>query len=209
LSGEPSDVGMVRLALRSFLVALAAALAALLTAASAQAPARDAGGLVPISAAQAACPNGSLTPSARNLDEVREAILCLHNRERARHGLAPLRENSKLLRAAESHSTDMVARSYFDHTSRSGADMVDRILRSGYVRRGEAWSLGENIAWGTGYLGTPAKIHRTWMSSAGHRANILRASFREIGIGVVTGNPSRGGAASRGATYTADFGVRR
>jgi uncharacterized protein YkwD len=46
------------------------------------------------------------------------------------------------------------------------------------------------------------------MHSAGHRANILRRSFKEIGIGIVLGNPSVSPADS-GATYTADFGFRR
>ena len=46
------------------------------------------------------------------------------------------------------------------------------------------------------------------MNSAAHRANILRRSFKEIGIGIALGNPSAD-PADTGATYTADFGVRR
>ena len=75
--------------------------------------------------------------------------------------------------------------------------------------RARGWSLGENIAWGTGRLATAAQIHRSWMNSPGHRANILQRSFREIGIGIETGVPVRLSAAQSGATYTADFGVRR
>ena len=45
------------------------------------------------------------------------------------------------------------------------------------------------------------------MESAGHRENILRPSFREIGIGIELGVPAGGGGS--GATYTADFGARR
>ena len=44
------------------------------------------------------------------------------------------------------------------------------------------------------------------MDSPGHRANIVKRAYREIGIGVVIGAPSDRGA---GATYTADFGVVR
>ena len=44
------------------------------------------------------------------------------------------------------------------------------------------------------------------MDSPGHRANVVKRAYREIGIGVVTGVPTDGGA---GATYTADFGVVR
>ena len=44
------------------------------------------------------------------------------------------------------------------------------------------------------------------MGSAGHRANILRAAYREIGLGVVAGNPASG---SGGATYATEFGAVR
>ena len=46
------------------------------------------------------------------------------------------------------------------------------------------------------------------MSSPGHKANILRRQFREIGIGIALGAPVDAGGLD-GATYTADFGVRR
>ena len=153
------------------------------------------------------CANTELVPDAGNVAAVRAAVLCLHNRERAERGLAPLRENPRLRRAAEGHSDNMVRAQFFDHTSPSGADMVDRILATGYARN-TGWSLGENIAWGTGHLGTAGEIQRAWMRSPGHRANILRRQFREIGIGIAVGAPVDS-AGLAGATYTADFGVRR
>ena len=109
--------------------------------------------------------------------------------------------------AAEGHSADMVEAQFFAHDGPDGTDMVDRILGTGYAR-GQGWSLGENIAWGTGNLGTAREIHNAWMRSPGHKANILRRQFREIGIGIALGAPvdARG---QDGATYTADFGVRR
>jgi uncharacterized protein YkwD len=156
--------------------------------------------------AKGECANAHVQPAPGNLGDVRAAVLCLHNRERAARGLPALQENAKLRRAAEGHSDDMVARSYFAHDSLSGADMTERILRTGYAR-GHGWSLGENIAWGTGSLATAAEIQRAWMESPGHGANILRRQFREIGIGIAVGAPV--GSGGDGATYTADFGVRR
>jgi uncharacterized protein YkwD len=103
----------------------------------------------------------------------------------------------------------MVSARFFDHTSPSGSSMVDRIRRTGYTKRARSWALGENIAWGSGSLATAAEIHRGWMHSPGHRANILQRSFREIGIGIETGLPVRLSAAQSGATYTTDFGFRR
>jgi uncharacterized protein YkwD len=153
------------------------------------------------------CANTDVVPDAGNLDAVRDAVLCLHNRVRSARGLAPLKEHAKLREAAEGHAADMVGEQYFDHDAPSGADMVDRILGTGYAR-GAGWSLGENIAYATGALATAAEIHRAWMRSPGHRANILRRQFREIGIGIALGAPVDTGGLN-GATYTADFGVRR
>jgi uncharacterized protein YkwD len=159
--------------------------------------------------AQNGCANINLKPTRANLERVRAAVLCLHNRERARHGLPRLRENPLLRRAAERHTDNMVSERFFDHTSPSGSTMVERIRRTGYTKRARSWALGENIAWGSGSLATAAQIHRSWMKSPGHRANILQRSFREIGIGIESGLPVRLSAAQSSATYTTDFGFRR
>ena len=153
------------------------------------------------------CAHANVVPSAANLELVRTAVLCLHNRERATRGLPKLAERAELRTAAEGHSVHMVEAQFFAHDGPDGSDMVDRILGTGYAR-GHGWSLGENIAWGTGPLATAAAIHRAWMRSPGHKANILRRQFREIGIGIALGAPAPTGGQD-GATYTADFGVRR
>jgi uncharacterized protein YkwD len=155
----------------------------------------------------AECANTELVPDAANVAAVRAAVLCLHNRERSARGLAPLKEHAKLREAAEAHSVNMVDGSFFSHDSPGGVDMADRILGTGYAHN-QGWSLGENIAWGTGELATAAEIHRAWMRSPGHKSNILRRQFREIGIGIAIGAPVDTGGLD-GATYTADFGVRR
>ena len=152
------------------------------------------------------CANADLMPAPGNEAVVRAAILCLHNQIRAGRGLPLLRENARLRRAASGHSTDMVSRGFFDHTAPGGATFVQRIRATRYVPRHVAWSLGENLAWGTGSLATPREIMNAWMNSPGHRANVIKRSYREIGIGVVIGTPSAG---NDGATYTADFGVVR
>jgi uncharacterized protein YkwD len=178
------------------------ALAALLAPATAQ-------GRPPTAVAAQGCAHTDVRPNGANLERVRDAVLCLHNLERVRRGLPKLRESAKLRRAANRHSAHMVGAHFFDHTSPGGASMVDRIRRTGYTSRARSWGLGENIAWGSGRLATAAQIHRSWMSSPGHRANILQRSFREIGIGIDVGLPVRLSAAQSGATYTTDFGFRR
>jgi uncharacterized protein YkwD len=155
--------------------------------------------------AGAACANAELAPSAATIAAVSEATLCLLNGERADQGLAPLAANDKLATAASAYAQDLVAGSYFSHTGRDGSDVLDRIKRTGYVRDDRAWRIGENLAWGTGSLATPASIVRAWMNSPGHRENILNAHYREIGIGVMAGNPARPDGA--GGTYATEFGV--
>jgi uncharacterized protein YkwD len=148
------------------------------------------------------CAAASVQPSAAGRSMAEAATLCLVNRERARRGLVALRANHSLVAAARAHSTDMVRRRYFEHGAFAG-----RIRSHGYGGRG-GWTLGENIAWGTGELGSPARIVDAWMHSPGHRANILYRGFREAGVGVAAGVPDADAGRMAGATYTLDFGAR-
>lgn len=157
-------------------------------------------------ASAAGCANDDIAPTSKSLSEVKAATLCLVNEERADRGLKPLSTDARLGRAALRHSRDMVNRRYFDHRSPSGATMVERAKRARYFASASSWSLAENLAWGTGSLGTPKAIVRGWMNSSTHRANILNGRLREVGLGVVTGTPSAG---SGGATYTMLFGTVR
>jgi uncharacterized protein YkwD len=135
------------------------------------------------------------------------ATHCLINVERKQRGLAPLRSNAKLIRAAHRHSLDMVARRYFAHQSLSGRTLVDRLRVIGYLGGGcSSWAAGETIAWGSGGGKSPASRVAAWMRSRTHRPILLGASFRELGIGVAPGTPTGSRA---GRTYTADFGRRR
>jgi uncharacterized protein YkwD len=183
-------------------------LAALLAPAAVASPKRATVAVGPSQRALAnqECADADTEPTAENLDRVRDAVVCLHNRIRARNDLPALRDNARLRRAATGHSREMVAEGYFEHTAPGGVTMVDRILRSGYVGRADGWSLGENLAWGTGALATARGAMDAWMDSPGHRANVLRRAYRELGVGIVLGVPVSGAA---GATYTVDFGVRR
>lgn len=151
-------------------------------------------------AADQRCAGADLTPSAANAAAVRAATLCLVNVERTSRGLVALRGDARLRRAAAAYSRDMVSRSYFSHVSPDGRDIVAR-LRAVGLGRG-AYTFGENIAWGTGELATPAATVDAWMNSTDHRDNILFGAFRRVGTGVGIGAPGEDGA---GATYTMDF----
>jgi uncharacterized protein YkwD len=118
------------------------------------------------------------------------------NGVRAAHGLAPLRLDSQLGRAARAHTADMIRRNYFAH-----GPMASRLARFG-VR----WPrIGENLAWGTGSAANAATFVRLWLASPSHRANLLRPGFRRVGLGLRTG---RFGGFGNALVVTADFAGR-
>ena len=130
--------------------------------------------------------------------------LCLLNQERARHGLAALRQERRLELAAQRHAADMVSRRFFDHDTPEGTDPQQRMLAAGY--RSDNAITGENIAWATGDKSSPAGIVDVWMHSAPHREDILRPEFVEVGVGVAFGAPARPRSPDLPATYVTDFG---
>jgi uncharacterized protein YkwD len=144
---------------------------------------------------------------ARTSGDLAHATLRLLNEVREAHGLSSLRLNGQLSEAARGHSRDMVTRRYFSHVTPEGLNFADRIRSTGYLRTNRRWLVGETLAWGWQHRGAPARIVRAWLGSPPHREVMLNPAYREVGIGVVTGVPRalpRGGA-----TYTADFGVKR
>lgn len=130
-----------------------------------------------------------------------------HNKIRRNHNLKTFCVHPKLQKAARAHSKDMIRRDYFSHNTKGGGTFSQRLKNFGYTPRGYSYyTVGENIAYGSGSSGTPRSIMRSWMNSSGHRHNILNGKFHEIGIGTYTGNYK----GYRGVTmYTADFGTRR
>jgi uncharacterized protein YkwD len=161
----------------------------------------------PPSALAAACGNANSAPTHTSRHAVARATVCLLNVERRSRNLRPLRLNARLSKAAQEHSRDMVRRHYFSHTTPDGISFAQRIRGAGYLRAARSWLVGETLAWGSRNRGAAARIVQAWMQSPPHREEILRPSFRDVGIGVVRGIPRplpRGGA-----TYTADFGVKR
>jgi uncharacterized protein YkwD len=154
------------------------------------------------------CPNANLTPGPGDIERVAAATLCLVNGERARFGEPGLIEDARLASAASGHSRDMDERDYFEHTSPGGQTLLMRIQASGFIPAGHVgYTLGENIAWGTLWLGTPAAIVKAWMDSPGHRANILDGAYRYSGIGIDPDLPRSMSDGQTGGMYTQDFGT--
>jgi uncharacterized protein YkwD len=124
-------------------------------------------------------------------------VLTLVNQERQINNLHPLQWDNRLHASALGHSQDMAQQNYFSHTSLDGRSAGTRISQAGY-----SWNTyGENIA--AGYT-TPEAVVAGWMNSSGHRANILRSSFCDIGVGYAYSASS-----SYGRYWTQNFGRKQ
>jgi uncharacterized protein YkwD len=106
------------------------------------------------------------------------SIVDLTNVERARAGVAPLRANSKLMQAAQLQAEQMASLGRMSHVISDGPypQPQDRLAAAGYRWR----AFAENIAYGqTG----PEDVTESWMTSPGHRTNMLNAAYTELGTG--------------------------
>lgn len=124
-------------------------------------------------------------------------VLDLMNDERDKAGLAPLKFSDKLCVTARWHAMDMAVGNYFEHRDRQGRTVGERLSSFGYQYR----YCGQNIAAGQQ---SPEEVVKAWMKSPGHRENILRREFREVGIAFVQNPNSR-----YGRYWVQDFGSQQ
>jgi uncharacterized protein YkwD len=154
------------------------------------------------------CESADALPGQVAQADIRDAVLCLMNAQRSARGLKRLRAQPELAEAATRFARQMVRDGFFDHESPGGSTMVSRIKATSYLRDVLRWTVGENLAWGTGTMATPRATVDAWMHSADHRANLLDRSFADVGIGIAAGAPAELGDDETGGTYVTDFGRR-
>jgi uncharacterized protein YkwD len=123
------------------------------------------------------------SPEQLALTANEQEMVKLHNQARSQNGVEELCVDSRLVKAARLHAKDMIEKDYFSHTSQDGRGPGQRISAQGYK-----WAAyGENISYGSGSSGTPQNVFDRWMSSEGHRSNILRSTFKDVGVGEAIG----------------------
>ena len=105
-----------------------------------------------------------------------EILLNLLNQDRILAGLPPLTLDPELSRIARIKSEDMRDQNYFAHESPTYGKARQMLQRFGYRFTG----CGENIA----HHATVQKAQAAFMTSEGHRKNILSAVWEKVGIGV-------------------------
>lgn len=136
-------------------------------------------GIDPAAPADTDTGTGTLTaPEKQAFDNV--------NAQRTANGCAALVIDASLQKAAHDYAAEMVRTHNFSHTSTTGKSPTDRAKDAGYTRGG----VGENIA--MGFQGDPNGVVNNatygWMSSSGHRANILNCGYTRTGMGYDAGN---------------------
>ena len=143
------------------------------------------------------------------LSSLELGVLADINAFRTAHNLAPLHLSASLTTAARQHSQEMAAQGYFAHESVDGSAFWKRIQRfypsvsTGY------WSVGENLLWSSQAVDASGAL-QMWLASPEHRANLLTARWREIGVSAVHAVAAPGTYDGRDVTIvTTDFGVRR
>lgn len=152
---------------------------------------------------------GIIDPKSQiDISELEKEVNRLINLQRTNNGLGPLVWDNKLVLIARAHSQDMVNRNFFSHDNPSGEDPTDRANRQGYSCRKDygsyyTYGLAENIAKTPVYsnvegCGSTTSLDSLaecivdgWMTSPGHRENILTKTYTKTGIGIAYSSDDR------------------
>jgi len=138
-------------------------------------------------------------PGPANYEQFKAVILENVNRYRSKgcncggrkmKAVATLTWDDALARSAAQHAIDMERQNYFNHVSRDGRSIGDRIDAAGY----DWYTVAENIAYGQRSIG---QVMDEWMRSPEHCANIMNPDVRHMGV------------AKKGNYWVQDFGARR
>jgi uncharacterized protein YkwD len=125
---------------------------------------------------------GSAAPAAPAVPAgggAEEQVLAMVNTERAAAGCGALVADAGLAGVARAHSEDMRDRGFFSHDNPDGLGPFERAELAGLSASAENIAVGQQDA---------AEVMADWMSSPGHRENILDCELGRLGVGVATGS---------------------
>jgi uncharacterized protein YkwD len=121
-----------------------------------------------------------VSPSLHDATPIERRAFEQTNRARVENRLAPLVWDSELCHMARVHSERMAQQGFFSHETPDGLQLKDRARADGILH---FRVIGENIAYNKGYDDPGAFAVERWMTSSGHRANILYVGFQASAIG--------------------------
>ncbi|HYM61960.1 MAG TPA: CAP domain-containing protein [Thermoanaerobaculia bacterium] len=111
----------------------------------------------------------------------RASVVAAMNVERALRHLPPLREDPRLDAAAADRVEDMLSLRYWAHDAPDGRTPFDFFMPRGYSFLAAA----ENLAAG---FDSVQRLISGWMSSRGHRENILSPEYEDCGVAILDGS---------------------
>jgi uncharacterized protein YkwD len=120
------------------------------------------------------------SPSIEDASKNERRAFEVTNQVRAKNGLPALAWDPELCRMARTHARNMARLGFFSHQTPEGLHMRERAQAAG-IRHFRV--LGENIAYNQGFEDPGAFAVERWMTSSGHRANILSREFRSSAVG--------------------------
>jgi uncharacterized protein YkwD len=121
---------------------------------------------------------GDIGPAATTEVELEQRAFELLNRERRRHDLVPLIWDPRAQEMARRHSRDLAEHRRVSHVGSDGTTLDQRIAWVALPAR----ATFENV----GRAGGPGEIHQGFMTSRGHRENLLEPTARYGAVGVAS-----------------------
>lgn len=119
--------------------------------------------------------SGMTVHAADSAQVMRDEVVTQVNEQREKNGIPALFESALLNQAAQTRAEELAQG--FSHARPDGRNPFTAFTDLG----GTASAMGENIAFG---YSDEDEVMQGWMSSSGHRENILDSAYQAIGIGV-------------------------
>jgi uncharacterized protein YkwD len=153
-------------------------------------------------------PAANAAPDVTKQDALARDVTAEVQEARHEHGLPRVRYVPGLAAAARARSLDMARRGYFAHTDPRGTPFWVGVTRYYPTRGFRAWKVGENLLWTAPRLDARTIVRR-WLASAPHRAVLLKATWRDVGVGAVRVTTAPGVYAGQDVTIvTLELGFR-
>jgi uncharacterized protein YkwD len=140
----------------------------------------------------------SSSPALEDANAVERRGFEQTNVARVKNGLPTLVWDPELCRMARKHSEQMATLGYFSHEDPEGLQLKERARADGILH---FRVIGENIAYNKGYDDPGGFAVERWLTSSGHRANMLYPGFQASAIGSYV--------AADGSTYLTQVFIAR
>ena len=116
------------------------------------------------------------------LNDYENAVAALINSYRVSSGLNAIAYEPTLTYVAKLRSQDLMDRGYFSHYTPEGTTVFNLIRANGITIKIGGENLGQAMP---AEIGSPEAFLNAWQNSSSHNANMLRAGYNYIGVGMV------------------------